>query len=143
MRRARFVGRLAACLATAGVLACAGPIAGQPAQPAPSVKPKYLAYLDFAATDSPEVVSLKHAYNDAVSQYNRALYDYFVTLERHDRLVELHASSPDPAEKRKARDDARPLRARLTELSREVKTRATAVDQAARRAAVGGVPLTR
>jgi hypothetical protein len=138
-RRPGRLGRLAAALAVGLVVAPVGPAT---AQPAPS-QPKYLAYLEFAASDPAEIVTLKRAYNDAVAKYNRALYDYWVTLERINRLVDLHATSPDPAVRQKARDEAQPLRAKLADLGREVRSLATGVDQAARRATSGGVPVTR
>jgi hypothetical protein len=108
------------------------------AQPA---KPKYLPYVEFAADDSPQAVGLKRGYNDAVQRYNQALYDYHVTLDRHDRLVEQYNASADPAQKRKARDEAETLRTRLAALRRDVLARAAAVDEAARRAAAGGVTI--
>jgi hypothetical protein len=138
-RRPGRLGRLAAALAVGLVLAPVGPAA---AQPAPS-QPKYLAYLEFAGSDPAEIVTLKRAYNDAVAKYNRALYEYWVTLERVNRLVDLHAASSDPAVKKKARDEAEPLRAKLTVLGREVRSLASGVDEAARRATSGGVPVTR
>ena len=110
------------------------------AQPA---KPKYLPYVEFAPEDSPQAVGLKRGYNDAVQRYNQALYDYHVTLDRHDRLVEQYNASVDPAGKRKTREEAESLRGRLATLRRDVLTRATAVDEAARRAAAGGVSISR
>jgi len=105
--------------------------------------PKYLSYTEFDAADPPATVAIKRAYNEAVQRYNQALYDYHVTLERHDRLVDVYNQSSDGAEKKKARDEAETLRARLAGLGRDVRARATGVDQAARRAAAAGVSLTR
>ena len=110
------------------------------AQPA---KPKYLPYVEFAPEDPPQTVGLKRGYNDAVQRYNQALYDYHVTLDRHDRLVEQYNASADPAEKRKTREEAESLRTRLGVLRRDVLARATAVDDAARRAAAAGVSISR
>lgn len=139
MRPRRGSRRLGALLvAAATLLLAAGAIADEPA------KPRYLPYLEFAADDAAPSVALKQAYNDAVKRYNEALYDYHVTLERHNQLVDF-ASGPgaSPAERQKAREEAAPLRARLDALRRDVLTRAAAVDAAARRAAAGGVTVTR
>ncbi len=137
LRRTRAVVRATAAGLAILVLAPAGPASGQAA------RPNYLGYTEFAADDAPQAVALKRAYNDAVHRYNQSLYDYHVTLEKHDRLVELHNRSVDPAEQKKARDEATVLRNRLTTLRRDVTANAAAVDEAARRAAAGGVSLTR
>jgi hypothetical protein len=103
-------------------------------------KPAYKPYVEFTADDTPQQVAAKRAFNEAAQRYNQALYDYHVTLERHDRLVERHNDpAADPAERHRARADALSLRSRLADLRRDVTARATAVDQAARRAAVLGV----
>lgn len=129
MRRRLLIG-----LAGATLLAVA------PGLTAQSVKPSYKPYVEFGTEDSGERVAAKRAYNEAAQRYNQALYEYHVTLERHDRLVETHNDpAADPAEKKRARDQAQALRPRLTELRREVTTRAAAVDQAGRRAAAVGV----
>jgi hypothetical protein len=124
-----------AALALAALLLAVGPAAAQPP------KPDYRPYAEFRAADAPADVVLKKAYNEAVQRYNQALYDYHVTLERHDQLVDLYNRSADPAVRDRARADAAPLRARLETQRREAQARARAVDEAARRAAVAGVLL--
>jgi hypothetical protein len=121
--------------ALAAVALLAGPAAAQTA------KPDYRPYAEFRAADAPADVVLKKAYNEAVQRYNQALYDYHVTLERHDQLVDLYNRSGDPAVRDRARADAAPLRARLETQRREAQGRARAVDEAARRAASSGVAL--
>lgn len=133
----RTSARLLAAAAVAGCLLAGG----ARAQPQPT-KPEYLPYVKFSPADTPQQVSLKHAYNEAVQRYNQARYDYLVTLERHNRLVDVHNTSTDPTEKKRAREEAQPLRAKLEDLRRSVTVRAGAVDQAARRAAAGGVSIT-
>ena len=125
----------AVALGLAAVPLLAGPA------PAQTAKPKYLPYAEFRAADAPADLVLKKAYNEAVQRYNQALYDYHVTLERHDQLVDLYSRSADPAERDRARADATPLRARLDTQRREAQGRARAVDEAARRAASAGVTL--
>lgn len=110
---------------------------------AQATRPNYLGYAEFAADDPPPAVALKRAYNEAVHRYNQSLYDYHVTLEKHDRLVELHNRSTDPSEQKKAREEATGLRGKLATLRRDVTARAAAVDEADRRAAAGGVTITR
>jgi hypothetical protein len=127
-------GLLAAALAA---IVLAGPAVAQ------LTKPNYLPFAEFTAGDSPERTAVKRGYNDAVNRYNQALYEYHVTLENHDRLVDAYNGSTDPAERKKVRDEAEALRARLATLRREVTNRAAAVDQAARRAAAAGVSITR
>lgn len=135
--------RLLGGAALAGLVALGAGAAAQPGAPAAKAAPQYLSYAEFGADDPPGTVALKRAYNEAVQRYNQSLYDYHVTLERHDQLVDLHNRSTDPAEKRKTRDEAAALRGRLATLGRDVRTRAGLVDEAARRAAAGGVTLTR
>jgi hypothetical protein len=113
---------------------------GSPPQPQ---RPQYLPFAEFASDDSAPQLSVKQAYNDAVERYNRALYEYHVTLGQHDQLVELHNRAGTPAQQEKARADAAPLRAKLQTLRRDAATLAAAVDQARRRAAQAGVTLTR
>jgi hypothetical protein len=134
-RRARLAGVLLAV-----ALACAVSAPAQPAQPA---TPKYLPFADFTKDETASTVALKRAYNDAIQRYNDALYEYHVTLEKHDRLVEAYNRSGDSAEKKRARQDAEALRGRLAALRRDALTRAAAVDEAARKAAAGGVVITR
>jgi hypothetical protein len=122
-----------------GVAALAGP--GATAQ-GPQ-RPQYLPFAEFAPDDTASHLAAKQAYNDAVERYNKALYDYYVTLGQHDQLVELHNRAGTPAEQEKARADAAPLRAKLQTLRRDVTTLAVAVDQARRRANQAGVTLTR
>ena len=114
-------------------------IAGGATCAAEGTKPQYLPYVAFTPDDTAQRIALKEAYNQAVRRYNETLYDYHVTLERHDQAVERHNTSTDPAERQKAREEAAPLRARLATLRGEVSARAAAVDQAASRAAAGGV----
>ena len=131
------LGRAAAAALAAFLLTLAAAAAAQPA------KPNYLPYAEFAADDGAQAIGLKRAYNEAVHRYNQSLYDYHVTLEKHDRLVDLYNTSADAAAKKKARDEAEALRARLATLRRDVLSRAAAVDEAARRAAAGGITIAR
>lgn len=122
----------------AAVLALVATPAAQPA------KPSYLPFAEFGPQDTREHVAAKRDYNQAVQRYNQALYEYHVALERHDRLVEVYnAATTDPAERKRARDEAERLRGKLGELNREVNARAAQVDQAWRRAADAGVSITR
>jgi hypothetical protein len=122
-----------------GVVVLGASVAG--AQNAP--RPQYLPFAEFTTDDAPSHVAAKQAYNDAVERYNKALYDYHVTLGQHDQLVELHNRARTPAEQEKARADAAPLRAKLQTLRRDVTSLAAAVDDARRRATQVGVTLTR
>ena len=88
-------------------------------------------------------MTLKRGYNDAVQRYNQGLYDYHVTLEKHDRLVDLHNRSIDPVEQKKAREEAQGLRTKLGALKRDVTAMAKAVDEAWARAAARGVSIKR
>lgn len=123
---------------TAAVLALVATPAAQPA------KPSYLPFAEFGPQDTRDHIAAKRDYNQAVQRYNQALYEYHVALERHDRLVEVYnATATDPAERKRARDEAERFRGQLGELNREVKARAALVDQAWRRAADAGVSITR
>ena len=135
MSRSRSLCRLTAAVLAATILAAVGVRDAEP------VTPDYLAYVEFAPEDTEDQITLKQAYNQAAQRYNQALYDYLVTLEKHDWLVTLHNGSSDEAERRQARAEARPLRAELEDLRRAVKRQAAAVDQAARRAASAGVSV--
>lgn len=126
-------------LAAVGLLV----LAATAAPAADPIQPKYLPYVEFTTEDTSERIALKKAYNDAVLAYNQALYDYLVTLERHDRLVDIHNTSSDEAERKRARDQAQGFRTRLAELRRDVSTRASLVDQVGRRAAAAGISVTR
>lgn len=106
-------------------------------------KPDYLPYLEFATDEGAPQMAAKHAYNEAAERYNKALYDYYVTLERHDQLVETYNRSASAAEQQKARSEARPLRQKLDRLAGEVKTLARAVDQARQRAVKAGVTFSK
>jgi hypothetical protein len=119
------------------VVALAVPLLAQ------STRPNYLPYAEFAANDSSQVVTLKRVYNDAVQRYNQGLYDYHVTLEQHDRLVDLHNRTTDSAEQKKAREEAMALRTKLGTLRRDVSAFAKAVDEAWARAAAAGVSIRR
>jgi hypothetical protein len=110
---------------------------------AQATRPNYLPYAEFAGDDSGQAVTLKRGYNDAVQRYNQGLYEYHVTLEKHDRLVDLHNRATDPIEQKKARDEAVALRGRLGMLRRDVTTLAKAVDDAWARATAGGVSIRR
>jgi hypothetical protein len=125
----------------AGLAALAGPGASAQAPSAPP--PQYLPFAEFASDDSAPQVSAKQAYNDTVERYNKALYDYHVTLGQHDQLVDAGNRAGTPAEQEKARAEAAPLRAKLQTLRRDVMALATAVDQARRKASQAGVTLTR
>jgi delta 1-pyrroline-5-carboxylate dehydrogenase len=105
--------------------------------------PQYLSFAEFAPDDSAVQRSVKQAYNDAVERYNKALYDYHVTLGQHDQLVDAYNRSGTPGEREKARADAVPLRARLQTLRNDVTALASAVDQARRKATQSGVIFTR
>jgi hypothetical protein len=115
---------------------------GAPAQGPPARIPQYLPFAEFGTDDSTLQRSAKQAYNDAVERYNKALYDYHVTLGQHDHLVDVFNRAGTPAEREKARADAAPLRAKLETLRRDVTTLAGAVDQARRTASQRGVTLT-
>jgi hypothetical protein len=114
------------------------------AQGTQSPRPQYLPFAEFSPADSAPQVAAKQAYNDAVERYNKALYDYHVTLGQHDQLVEIYnRAGVSPAEQEKARAEAAPLRTKLETLRREATTLAAAVDQARRKASQVGVTLTR
>ena len=98
----------------AGLVALAGP--GARAQGPQTQPPQYLPFAEFVPEDTAQRVSAKQAYNDAVERYNKALYDYHVTLSQHDQLVDAGNSAGTPAEQEKARADAAPLRAKLQTL---------------------------
>ena len=126
----------------AALAALAGPDARAQAPQTPP--PQYLPFAEFASDDSAPQVSAKQAYNETVERYNKALYDYHVTLGQHDQLVEAgNRAGTTPAEQEKARADAAPLRAKLQTLRRDVMALAAAVDQARRKASQAGVTLTR
>jgi hypothetical protein len=126
------------------VLAVAVLVVAATSPDAEPVKPSYLPFAEFGPQDTREHVAAKGDYNQAVQRYNQALYEYHVALERHDRLVEVYnAAATDPAERKRARDEAEPLRGKLADLNREVNARAAQVDQAWRRAADAGASITR
>jgi hypothetical protein len=126
-------------LLVALVVALATTVASAQGGPSP---PQYLPFAEFSSDDTASHLAVKQAYNEAVERYNKALYDYHVTLGQHDQLVELHSRARTPAEQEKARADAAPLRAKLQSLRRDVTNLAAAVDQARRRASQSGVTLT-
>jgi hypothetical protein len=107
-------------------------------------RPQYLPFAEFSPADSAPQVEAKQAYNEAVERYNKALYDYHVTLGQHDQLVDIYnKAGVSPADQEKARAEAAPLRTKLDTLRREATTLAAAVDQARRKASQVGVTLTR
>jgi hypothetical protein len=135
--KAGAVGFLGLLVLVAAGAVSVGAVTAQPA------KPSYLPYAEFAAEDTPQRLGLKRSYNEAVQRYNQTLYEYYVALEQHDRLVEAYNGSADSAARKKNRDEAEALRAKLGLLRREATTRAAAVDEAARRAAAAGLTLSR
>ena len=139
-------GRFLVALAT-GLAALGGSVARAQAPQTPAAQapaPQYLPFSEFAADDSEAQRSARQAYNDAVERYNKALYDYHVTLGQHDQLVDLYnRAGVSPAEQEKARAEAAPLRAKLETLRRDATALAVAVDQARRKASQVGVTLTR
>jgi hypothetical protein len=108
-----------------------------------SPKPQYLPFAEFTSDDVATHIAAKQAYNDAVERYNKALYEYHVTLGQHDQLVDMHKRAGTPAEQEKARADAAPLRTKLETLRKDVISLAAAVDKARQRAAQAGVTLAR
>jgi hypothetical protein len=127
-----------------GVLVGLAPLigSGAPAQGPQDQRPQYLPFAEFASDDSALRRSAKQAYNDAVERYNKALYDYHVTLGQHDQLVDVYNRAGTPAEREKARADAAAFRAKLQTLRHDVTNLAAAVDQARRKASQAGVTLT-
>lgn len=114
------------------------------AQGSQAPPPQYLPFSEFAADDSAAQRSAKQAYNDSVERYNKALYDYHVTLAQINQLADVHNSpTATVAERDKARADAGPLRSRLEALRREVNSLVAAVDQARRKATQAGVMFAR
>ena len=130
------VARLAAAVLVVVLAAAVASAQGAP-------RPHYLPFAEFASTDSASHLAAKQAYNEVVERYNKALYDYHVTLAQHDQLVDAGNRAATPAEREKARADAAPLGTKLETLRREVTGLAGAVDQAKRKAAQAGVTLTR
>ena len=109
-----------------------------------SASPDSVEPLPFhAMTKYPYGPGEHYPHREAVEKYNKALYDYHVTLGQHDQLVDAGNRATTPAEREKARADAAPLRAKLETLRRDVTSLAGAVDQARRRASQAGVTLTR
>jgi hypothetical protein len=123
--------------------ALAGLVTGVGAQAPAAPRPQYLPFAEFGNDDSAPQISAKQAYNEVVEKYNKALYDYHVTLGQHDQLVDAGNRATTPAEREKARADATPLRAKLETLRKDVTSLAGAVDQARRKASQAGVTLTR
>jgi hypothetical protein len=123
--------------------ALAGLVTGVGAQEAAAPRPQYLPFVEFGNDDSASQISAKQAYNEVVEKYNKALYDYHVTLGQHDQLVDAGNRATTPAEREKARADAAPFRAKLETLRKDVTSLAGAVDQARRKASQAGVTLTR
>jgi hypothetical protein len=116
---------------------------GAPAQGLQAQRPQYLPFAEFTSNDSAVQLSTKQAYNHAVERYNKALYDYHVTLGQHDQLVDAYNRAGTAAEREKARADAAPLRVKLQNLRHDVAVLAAAVDQARRKANQVGATLTR
>jgi hypothetical protein len=123
--------------------ALAGLVTGVGAQAPAAPRPQYLPFAEFVNDDSASQISAKQAYNEVVEKYNKALYDYHVTLGQHDQLVDAGNRATTPAEREKARADAAPLRAKLETLRKDVTSLVGAVDQARRKASQAGVILTR
>ena len=90
--------------------ALAGLVTGVGAQAPAAPRPQYLPFAEFVNDDSASQISAKQAYNEVVEKYNKALYDYHVTLGQHDQLVDAGNRATTPAEREKARADAAPLR---------------------------------
>ena len=128
-----------------GLVVWLGAVAGAAAQtPTPNApRPEYLPFAEFGSDDVAAHVAAKQAYNDAVEKYNKALYDYHVTLGQINQLADVHNGSGTLAEREKARTDAAPLRTKLQTLRKDVTSLAGAVDQARRRASQAGVTITR
>jgi len=139
-------GRFLVALAT-GLAALGGSVARAQAPQTPAAQapaPQYLPFSEFAADDSEAQRSARQAYNDAVERYNKALYDYHVTLAQINQLADVYNSpTATVVERDKARADAVPLRAKLDSLRRDVNSLATGVDQARRKANQAGVILAR
>jgi hypothetical protein len=127
-----------------GVLVALAPLigTGARAQTPPAQRPEYLPFAEFASNDSAAQQSAKRSYNDAVERYNKALYDYHVTLGQLNQLIDIYNGAGTGAEREKARADAAPLRAKLEALRRDAVTLAAVVDQARRKASQAGVTLT-
>ena len=123
--------------------ALAGLVTGVGAQAPAAPRPQYLPFAEFVSDDSASQISAKQAYNEVVEKYNKALYDYHVTLGQHDQLVDAGNRATTPAERETARADSAPLRAKLETLRKDVTSLAGAVDQARRKASQAGVTLTR
>ena len=135
--------RLAVALALAGAFASLAGAAAR-AQAPQTPAPQYLPFSEFGTDDSATQRSARQTYNDAVERYNKALYDYHVTLDQINRLADVHNSpTATPAERDKARADAAPLRTKLDALRRDVNALAAGVDQARRKASQSGVTVTR
>jgi hypothetical protein len=126
-----------------GVVTVVGPAArAQGPQQAPA--PQYLPFSEFAADDSAAQRSARQAYNDSVERYNKALYDYHLTLAQLNQLADVHNNpTTAPAERDKARAEAAPLRTKLETLRRDVTTLVATVDEARRKASQAGVTLIR
>jgi len=119
---------------------CPQPQGTQTQNPAP----QYLPFSEFATDDSEVQRSARQTYNDAVERYNKALYDYHVTLGQVNQLADLYnCPTATAAERDKARADATPLKAKLDSLRRDATTLAAAVDQARRKASQTGLTFTR
>lgn len=136
VRRRRLI--MAGAVAAIALSSPAGPAGAQSCE-----NPQYLGFTEFGTDDSAPQIASRQAYNTAVERYNKAIYDYCVTWNRHSQLVEVYNTSANPAERDKARAEAAPLRSKLDGLRRDVTTLAGTVDQARRRAAQAGVSITR
>jgi hypothetical protein len=122
-------------------VAALSPVLAGAAEP---IKPAYLPFAEFSPEDTREQIAARRDYNLAIRAYNQALYEYHVTLERHDRLVEVYnAATTDPAERKRAREEAERLRFTMGQLGQDIQARASQVDQAWRRAADTGLTIRR
>jgi hypothetical protein len=105
--------------------------------------PQYLPFSEFSADESTGQRSARQTYNDAVERYNKALYDYHVTLGQVNQLADAFNQASTVTERDKAKADAAPLRVKLESLRRDATALAAAVDEARRKAAQAGVTITR
>jgi hypothetical protein len=126
-----------------GLASLAGSVARAQGPPPQAPAPQYLPFSEFAADDSAAQRSARQAYNDSVERYNKALYDYHVTLGQVNQLADAYGQAATAADRDKLKADAAPLRAKLETLRRDATTLAASVDEARRKANQAGVTLAR